>query len=117
MGLDTSDILLCSQDKLFVKSVYGTLRDCGYDVDVVEHPSEAVRVLLKKNYLSIVLDSRDFGLSALDAINIIKTIQPNTHTIVIGMKKNEFDIETFDSMEALHHLKDLFKGLKIEKTK
>lgn len=117
MEKDFPDILLCSQDRLFVKSVYGTLRDCGYGVDVVEHLSEAVRVLMNKSYLSIVLDSRDFGLSALDAIDIIKTIQPNTHTIVVGMKKHEFDIEIFDSVEAVHNLKDLFEGLKSEITK
>lgn len=109
-------ILLCSQDPLFIKATYAPLRDYGYEIDIIEHPSEAVRCVINKNYLSVILDSRDFGINAMDALNIIKSIQPDIKAIVVGTKRNEFDIETIDSSVAVDHLKDLFKGLMPEKT-
>ncbi len=115
VSFDT-DILLCSQDQLFVKSIYGPLRDCGYIVDITEHPSEAVRCVMSKRYLSVILDSRDFGISVVDAVDIMKSIQPDIRAIFVGLKKSDFDLETFDSLEAVDYLKDLFKGLMSDKT-
>jgi len=116
LAMSNRSLLLCSQDTLFIKAIYAPLRDYGYEIDITEHPSEAVRCAINKHYLSIILDSRDFGISAMDALNIIKSIQPDIRAILIGIKKNEFDIETIDSSVAVDHLKDLFKGLVPEKT-
>lgn len=116
MSLFNNDILLCSQDPFFIKAIYAPLRDYGYQVDIIEHLSEAVRCTINKKYLSVILDSRDFGINAFDALNIIKNIQPDIRAILVGVKRNDLDIETIDSTEAVVHLKDLFKGLMPEKT-
>jgi len=77
-------ILLCSSNPLLVKSLYGLLRDDGYDVDIVEHPSLAVQRILVGGYDMMVVDSEPFGLSAEDAVQIIRSTMPELPVLYVG---------------------------------
>jgi DNA-binding response OmpR family regulator len=77
-------ILLCSSSPLLVKSLYGMLRDEGYAVEVVEHPSAAVQRVLAAAYDLTIIDAEPFGLSAEDAARIIRTIVPGMPILCIG---------------------------------
>jgi DNA-binding NtrC family response regulator len=78
------DIILCSSNPILIKSLYGVLRDEGYNVEIVEHPSLAVQKVLSRRYAFIIVDSEPFGLSAEDAAQIIKTVSPNMPIVVMG---------------------------------
>jgi DNA-binding NtrC family response regulator len=78
------DIILCSSNPILIKSLYCVLREEGYNVEIVEHPSLAVHKILFGKYDFVVVDSEPFGLSAEDAVEIIKAVSPCTPTIVVG---------------------------------
>lgn len=78
------DILLCSSDALLVKNLYGVLRDLGFNVEVVEHPSQAVRTVLWKHCDLAIVDAEPFGLSSVDAEQIIRAVAPEMPVIALG---------------------------------
>ncbi len=77
-------IILCSSNQLLIKSIYGMLRDEGYEVEDVEHPSRAVQKVLGGRYDCMIVDAEPFGLSAEDAARIIKTIAPEMPILCVG---------------------------------
>jgi DNA-binding NtrC family response regulator len=76
--------LLCSANPILVKSLYGVLRDDGHDVDIIEHPALAVQKVLAGGYGMMILDSEPFGLSAEDAVKIIKSLMPDLPVLYVG---------------------------------
>jgi DNA-binding NtrC family response regulator len=105
------NILLCSHNPILIKNLYGILRDDGNDVEIADHPSNAVQMVLKKSYAKIIIDSEPFGLSVEDAIRIIKTIAPEIVIIIVGYAgsdsavvgiKEPLDLEEFK--RAIHHM-------------
>jgi DNA-binding response OmpR family regulator len=78
------DIILCSSNPMLIKSLYGVLRDEGYNVETVEHPAFAVQMVMHRSYDFIIIDSEPFGLSAEDAAQIIKTVKPDVPVLFVG---------------------------------
>lgn len=78
------DIVLCSSNPILVKSLYGVLRDEGYNVVTVEHPAVAVQKVLSGKYDFIIVDSEPFGLSAEDAAQIITAVAPDMPVLFVG---------------------------------
>ncbi len=77
------NIILCSSDPILIKSLYGILRDEGYAVETIEHPALAVQMVLRKHYDLIIVGSEPFGLSAEDAVQIIKTFAPEMPVLFV----------------------------------
>lgn len=77
-------ILLCSANPLLIKSLYGVLRDDGHDVEVTEHPALAVQRVMAGGYGMMIVDSEPFGLSAEDAVQIIRTTMPDLPVLYVG---------------------------------
>ena len=77
-------IILCSSNPLLIKSLYGMLRDEGYDIEDVEHPALAVQKVLAGAFDFMIVDAEPFGMSAEDAARIIKTIAPGMPIFSIG---------------------------------
>jgi DNA-binding response OmpR family regulator len=77
-------ILLCSSSPLLVKGLYATLRDGGYAVESVEHPTLAVRRVLEGAFDCAIMDAEPFGLSAEEAAQILGTIAPGMPILCIG---------------------------------
>jgi DNA-binding NtrC family response regulator len=91
------DIILCSSNPLMIKSLYGVLRDEGHNVETVEHPALAVQKVLLQSYDLIIVDSEPFGLSAEDAVHIIKTVAPDMPVLCLGCgrtKHHEAAVDT-----------------------
>jgi DNA-binding NtrC family response regulator len=78
-----TSILLCSSNPILIKSLYGVLRDEGYNVETVEHPSLAVKKVLTVHYDFVIVDSEPFGLSAEDAAQIISSVAADTPVVVL----------------------------------
>ncbi len=78
------DIILCSSNPILIKSLYGVLRDEGYFVETIEHPSFAVQMVMRRPYDVILIDSEPFGLSAEDAAEILRAIAPAMPVLFIG---------------------------------
>ena len=76
--------LLCSANPILIKSLYGVLRDDGHDVDIIEHPATAVQKVMAGGYGMLIVDSEPFGLSAEDAVQIIKSTMPDLPVLYVG---------------------------------
>lgn len=80
-------ILLCSSDPILIKNLYGVLRDEGYAVETVEHPALAVQTVIDGTFDALVVDSEPFGLSAEDAVQIIRTLKPDLPILCKGSER------------------------------
>jgi DNA-binding response OmpR family regulator len=78
------NILLCSSDPLLIKNLYGVLRDEGFAVKTVEHPALAVQTVIGGTVDALVVDSEPFGLSAEDAVQIIRSVKPDLPVLFVG---------------------------------
>ncbi len=78
------NIILCSSNPILIKSIYGVLRDEGYFVETIEHPSFAVQMVMRRPYDVVLIDSEPFGLSAEDAAEILRAIAPAMPVLFIG---------------------------------
>ena len=78
------NIILCSSNPILIKSLYSMLRDDGYTVETVEHPAHAVQMIMRRHYHFVIVDSEPFGLSAGDAVKIIKAVAPLMPILLVG---------------------------------
>jgi len=79
-----AELLLCTYDPIFLKSLYGMLREEGFGVEVVEHTSIAVQRAFHKDYAAVILDSESIGISAGDAAEIIRIASRDAAVIIAG---------------------------------
>ena len=83
------NIILCSSNPILIKSLYGILRDEGYNVDTVDHPAHAVQKVMFGLYDFVIVDSEPFGMSAEDAARVIKTVAPDMPIVHVGVGGRE----------------------------
>ena len=102
---------------MFIKGLYGPLRDAGYQVEISEHPADAIKCIFTASYLSVILDSRDIGITATDAATIIKTIRPETYIVVIGKDVSNGDLCIMMQPDAIDQLKELIHELSLLRIK
>jgi len=117
LPLSMAQILLCTHNPLLVKDLYGILRDEGFTVEIADHPALAVRMVLQGNYGAVIIDSRAFGLSAEEVVQIIRSISPDIPIIVAGNEtytggalslKIPVDLEEFK--KVIHNFISLVKS-------
>ena len=90
-------ILLCSHNPILVKSLYGILRDEGYGVELAEHPAQAVKMVMERQFSSIVIDPEPFGLAVDDAVKIIRTVRPEVMVVFVGHTGADSDALSIES--------------------
>ncbi len=95
------NIILCSSNPILIKSLYGMLREDGYQVETIEHPAQAVQMVMRGHYHCVIVDSEPFGLSAEDAAKIIKAVAPLMPVLFIG------DDRVDSHAHAIHNAIDL----------
>ena len=78
------NIILCSSNPILIKSLYSMLREDGYNVETIEHPAQAVQMVMHRHYHCVIVDSEPFGLSAEDAAKIIKAVAPLMPILFVG---------------------------------
>jgi DNA-binding response OmpR family regulator len=77
-------LLLCSQDPLFLKSLYCVLKEEGYDIEVATHTADAVRLSLFRGYAAVIMDSGNVGFSEREAAKVITSVTGGTPVIIAG---------------------------------
>lgn len=77
-------LLLCSCDPLFLKSLYGVLRQEGYEIDIAKHPVDAVKMSFVSNYSAVIMDTGNIGFSAYEAAAVIRSIAEGVPVIIAG---------------------------------
>ena len=105
------DILLCTQNPMLIKGLYGILRDEGYNVDLSDYPAHAVQQIIKNSYEAVIIDSQAFGMPAEDAVKAIKTIAPDTRAILVGYPEDETDSLSIKVPVDLEKLRDLVHSM------
>ncbi len=78
------NVLLCSSNPLLTKNLYSILRELGYSVDTVEHPSHAVRYVLFGLCDLLIIDAEPFGMQAEDAAEVVRAVSPDLPVLVLG---------------------------------
>lgn len=79
--------ILCIEDDLFIGEMYTrSLRQAGYDVDLVADGAEGLKAALKKQYDLILLDillPEKFGTEILKQLRGDRDLVPNTRILVL----------------------------------
>lgn len=99
------EILLCSHNPILQKSLYGILRDEGYEVETADHPASAVQMVISKHFAVLIIEPEPFGISAEDAVKIIKTLRPDMLVIFVGYDKLDSDALTLKAPVDLEEFK------------
>lgn len=110
-------ILLCSQHPIFIKGVYGALRDDGYQIETSEHPAGAVRSVFDSSYSLVILDSRDIGLNASDAAMIIRTVRPDIQVVLIGKAAVGDDLYSVENPDDINRIKEIIASISVSNIK
>ena len=106
-----TEILLCSNNPILAKSLYGMLRDEGYDVDIAEHPAMAVQMVFRRRFTAVIMDPEPFGLSTEDALQIIKAVQPEILVIFVGYDKLGSDVLSIEMPIDLEEFKKTIQDI------
>jgi DNA-binding NtrC family response regulator len=99
------NIILCSSNPILTKSLYSMLRDDGCQVETIEHPAQAVQMVMRRHYHCVIVDSEPFGLSAEDAAKIIKAVAPLMPILFIGDERTDTHAHTVDAAIDLEAFK------------
>ena len=76
-------VLVADDDKFARDFLWKVLSEEGYEVQLVESGSEAVRKILKQNFDLLFLDIYMGGMDGLDTISLVKQINPKIPIIAI----------------------------------
>ena len=49
-----NDLLVCSSDPLFIKNLYGVLRQLGFGVNMTDHAAHAVQMSFGREYAAVL---------------------------------------------------------------
>lgn len=111
LSFTVSDILLCTHNPLLIKGLYGILRDEGCAVYISDHPAHAVQQIMKNTYEAVIIDSRTCGMTAEDAVRVIKTVAPDIKVILLGYPEYETDALSIKVPVDLETVRSLIHGL------
>lgn len=103
--------MLCSQDPLFLKSLYCVLRDEGYEIEVATHTADAVRLSLIRDYSAVIMDSGNVGFSEREAAKVIKSVTGGTPVIIAGETDPLSDSIRVDKPLDLEEVKGVLRNL------
>ncbi len=106
-----NELLLCCNNPILIKSLYGVLRDDGYSIELVDHPALAVQSALKRRYYAVILDSESIGLSAEEAAHIIKNFYPDMPIIIASDAKYSSDALTVERPVDIEEIKKLIRNV------
>lgn len=106
-----NNVLLCTHNPILIKNFYGILRDGGLNVEIADHTALAVQMVFEGKYAAVIIDSDSLGLSAEEAVQIMRSISPDMPIMVAGNDtytggvlsvKTPVDLEEFK--ETVHAL-------------
>lgn len=77
-------ILIAEDDRNFGSILKGELEDEGYSADLVTDGVQAVMTFIKKSYDFVLLDIKMPRLDGIDALRIIKALEPGVPAITFS---------------------------------
>jgi len=107
-GVTMSNILLAEDDRNFGAVLKNELMEGGYHVDHVSDGVEAVLNFIAKPYHFVLLDIRMPRLGGVDALKIIKKINPSIPVISFSGNAGESEMEETIKCGAMKCLKKPF---------
>ena len=109
------DILLAEDDRNFGTVLKNELMEEGYHVDRVPDGVEAVLNFVAKPYHFVLLDIRMPRLGGVDALKIIKKINPSIPVISFSGNAGESEMEETIKCGAMKCLKKPFNLTQLKK--
>jgi two-component system response regulator AtoC len=109
------DILLAEDDRNFGAVLKNELMEGGYNVDHVSDGVEAVLNFVAKPYHFVLLDIRMPRLGGVDALKIIKKINPNIPVISFSGNAGKSEMEETIKCGAMKCLKKPFNLTQLKK--
>jgi DNA-binding NtrC family response regulator len=104
-------LLLCSQDPLFLKSLYCVLKEEGYEIEVATHTANAVRLSLFRCYSAVIMDSGNVGFSEREAAKVITSVTGGTPVIIAGGGDSRSDLICVDKPLDLEEVRGVLRNL------
>jgi DNA-binding NtrC family response regulator len=96
---------------MLIKGLYGILRDEGYRVDLCDHTAHAVRQIMGNAYQAVIIDSHTLGMSAEEAVKVIKAVAPDITVILVGYPEYDTDAMSIRIPVDLEKLRELVHGM------
>lgn len=96
--------LICSHDPILIKNLYGLLIDGGYMVEVVDHVAFAIKRVMEGDIELLVADATTFGLSVMEAIEIIKNVVPELPYIIVGSMNSKGNTHEIPQNGLMHSI-------------
>jgi len=91
--------------------LHAPLMDEGWMVECADYPADAIRLVMRKKFGAVILDSGGFGLDARDAAVIIRNLNDEIRVIVLGENGFGPDIYSLEKPLDLVRLKRMIKGI------
>jgi len=104
-------ILVCSQEPILLKNLYGILRAEGWDVETVSHPAHAVQTLMKEKYKAVLFDSGVSGMSVHEAVQIIRSFIPEMLILTMGDATKDPQVMTLSMPIDLGEFKEMIHNV------
>ena len=104
-----TEVLVCSPNPIFIKNLYGILVDAGLGIEIADHHSQAISMVMQKTYSGIIVDAVQLGLSVEEATRILQSIVPEIPIIVVGsdsVPAGAFSVDTPVDLEEFRQLID-----------
>ncbi len=101
-------ILLCEDDKNFGSILKGELEESHYTVDLVPNGVEAVLKFIATSYHFVLLDIVMPRLNGIDALKIIKKINPNVPVVTFSGNAGSREMEESVAFGAIKCLRKPF---------
>jgi DNA-binding response OmpR family regulator len=98
---------------LLIKNLYGILRDEGNSVDTVDHPAAAVKKVIWGRYDYVIVDSEPFGMSAEDAVKIIRAVAPDMPILFVGRGRDREGSKAEEEPLDLEEFKRRLHGIAV----
>ena len=106
------ELLVCSYDPIFIKSLGGLIRQEGYEMLVADHPALAVRMAFERPLAAVIMDSEVIGFSAGDAASALTNSFEHLTVIISGRTKAPSGALSISKPLDLQEVKDLLAGLR-----
>jgi DNA-binding NtrC family response regulator len=100
------NVLLCTHDAMLLKGLEYPLREAGHSVDSASGAVQALRMFFDRTFDLVLLDADVMGMSASEAVSVLRQVAPETRTIIKGDVPSCGGIGTLPSGSSLEELRE-----------
>ncbi|MBS3905285.1 MAG: sigma-54-dependent Fis family transcriptional regulator, partial [Simkania sp.] len=100
----TSNALIIDSSPLFNAPLAQYLAEKGFNVAIVEHPSEAIALLRQTKFRFVAIGKGDPGFPFFELCSLVKELQPEAHLVTLGILGESTRVQHEHALGALAHL-------------